>query len=56
MTKDVQRYECKCEKCGKVWVTREYKIPANCPGCVARVQVWNKSEHLVDVRVDEGDE
>lgn len=44
MTKEVIRYECTCEKCHNVWVTREKELPKNCPSCVARIRVWNKSE------------
>lgn len=49
-TKQLIRYECKCEAqtkgkpCGHVWTTRLDGIPKNCPNCLARISVWNKSE------------
>lgn len=62
-TKQLIRYECRCEAvtrtrgvCDHTWITRGEGLPTNCPNCLAREHVWNKSEHLVDVRVDEGND
>lgn len=51
-TKELKRFDCVCDKCGHQWTTRLEGLPKNCPNCLARIQVWNKSEHLVDVADD----
>lgn len=29
----IERYKCTCDKCGHVWVTKEYKLPRLCAKC-----------------------
>ena len=52
-TKELKRYDCVCDKCGHQWTTRLEGLPKNCPNCLARIQVWNRSEYgdFVDSRV-----
>ncbi len=34
------KYECTCERCGNVWLTRGNQLPKVCPRC--KQTAWNK--------------
>ena len=40
MKKEVNVYECKCERCKHSWITRKDILPIVCPKC--KSPYWNK--------------
>jgi len=38
--KEIKLFECKCERCGHKWITRNQEIPIVCPKC--KNPYWDK--------------
>lgn len=54
--KSTKTHKCPRDVCGYEWTPR-VDNPVQCPLCKQYLESkWNKSEHLVDVRVDEGND
>lgn len=51
-TQKVERLECHCEndECLHTWTTRKSEIPYQCPRCLKRKHIWNRSEENNDKR------
>ena len=38
--KEIKVYECQCERCKHIWITRSEELPVVCPNC--KSPYWNK--------------
>jgi len=39
--KTVERFECKCNRCGHEWVSQRSEVPVKCPNCGSAY--WNRA-------------